>query len=367
MNDIDAIAKKPGIGLEVDDDFERINELCLERGWSDGLPIVPPTAARVERMLTFCDRPWDEPIAALAPRYAPATPLRLAANAVMAGCRPEYFPVIVAAIEAMSDPVFNLYGVQATTHPCSPLILVNGPLARELDINGGANAFGPGRHANATIGRAVRLALVNIGGAVPQLGDMATLGSPTKYTYCAAENEAESPWEPLHVEHGFPPETSTVTVIAAEGPHNVNDHESTTAEGVLKMIAGTMTVTGANNVFHVSCPVVAISPEHAATIAGGGYSKADVKRHLYERARLPLSRFSEENVERRFRRKFPELYAQAGPEAMVPLAHAPDDIYVVVLGGPGKHSAFIPTFGTTRPVTRAIVTRDETTVRSTSR
>jgi hypothetical protein len=357
MNDFARITSRPGIALEVDDDFDRINALCLERGWSDGLPVVPPTEQRVERMLAHCDRAWDEPVAALAPRYAPATPLRLAANAVMAGCRPEYFPVVIAAIEAMADPAFNLYGIQATTHPCSPLILVNGPAARALGINGGANAFGQGKQANAAIGRAVRLALVNIGGAIPQLGDMATQGAPTKYTYCAAENEAESPWEPLHVELGYEPGASTVTVIAAEPPHNINDHESTTADGILKTIAETMAVPGSNNAYHYACPVVAISPEHAATIAAGGYSKAEVKRHLHQHSRVPFSRFSTENVERRLKRKLPEEYAAQGLNATAPLALHAEDIYVIVVGGAGKHSAFIPTFGTTRPVTREIATR----------
>lgn len=354
MNDFARIAARPGVALELDDDFEAINALCLEKGWSDGLPVVPPTEQRVERMLAHCTLPWDEPVATLAPRYAPATPLKLAANAVMAGCRPEYFPVVLAAIDALADPVFNLYGIQATTHPCAPLILVNGPAARALGINGGANAFGQGHQANAAIGRAVRLALVNIGGAIPQLGDMATQGAPTKYTYCAAENEAESPWEPLHVELGFAREASTVTVVAAEPPHNINDHESTTAAGILKTIAETMAIPGSNNAYHYSCPVVAISPEHAATIARGGYSKAEVKRHLHEHARVAFSRFSEENVERRLKRKFPEGYAAEGLAARVPLALAAEDIYVVVVGGAGKHSAFIPTFGTTRPVTREI-------------
>ena len=199
MSDLLRMLKAPGASIEAADDFDGVNALCRERGWSDGLPLVPPTVERVERMLAYCDRPWDEPVAAIAPRYGAATPLRLAANAVMAGCRPEYFPLIVLAIEAMCEEPFNLYGIQATTHLCAPLIIVNGPVARELGINCGHNAFGPGVQSNATIGRAIRLALVNIGGAIPGLGDMSTFGSPAKYSYCVAENEADSPWEPLHV------------------------------------------------------------------------------------------------------------------------------------------------------------------------
>src|SRR5687767_7674719 len=199
MNDLSAALQAPGASLETVDDFDAINALYLERGWADGLPIVPPTDRRVEEMLTYCDRPLDQPVAKIAPRYGEATPLRLAANAVMAGCRPEFFPLFVLAIEAMCEEPFNLYGVQATTHLCAPLVIVNGPVGRELGVNSGHNAFGPGTPANATIGRAIRLALLNIGGALPGSGDMSTFGSPSKFSYCVAENEEESPWESLHV------------------------------------------------------------------------------------------------------------------------------------------------------------------------
>jgi len=358
MTDLIQMLKVPGASIDAADDFDAVNELCRERGWSDGLPIVPPTAERVERMLAYCDRPWDEPVAAIAPRYGAATPLRLAANAVMAGCRPEYFPLIVLAIEAMCEEPFNLYGIQATTHLCAPLVIVNGPVAKELGINSGHNAFGPGVQSNATIGRAIRLALLNIGGAIPGSGDMSTFGAPSKYSYCVAENEAASPWAPLHVERGFPAEASTVTVVGAECPHNINDHESLTAEGILTTIAGTVAITGTNDVFYKAEPVVVMSPEHAGTVAAGGFSKADAKRFLFEHARLPLGRFSKENIERRLRVKFPERFAKAGMDALVPMVQDADDFMIVVLGGAGKHSAFIPTFGATHAVTRALKLRD---------
>ncbi len=354
MTDLIQMLKVPGASVDAADDFDAVNELCRERGWGDGLPIVPPTTERVERMLAWCDRPWDEPVAAIAPRYGAATPLRLAANAVMAGCRPEYFPLIVLAIEAMCEEPFNLYGIQATTHLCAPLVIVNGPVAKELGINSGHNAFGPGVQSNATIGRAIRLALLNIGGAIPGSGDMSTFGAPSKYSYCVAENEAASPWAPLHVERGFPAEASTVTVVGAECPHNINDHESLTAEGILTTIAGTVAITGTNDVFYKAEPVVIMSPEHAGTVAAGGFSKADAKRFLFEHARLPLGRFSKENIERRLRVKFPERFAKAGMDALVPMVQDADDFMIVVLGGAGKHSAFIPTFGATHAVTRAL-------------
>ncbi len=363
MSDLLRMLKAPGASVEADDDFDSVNALCRERGWSDGLPLVPPTVERVESMLAYCDRPWDESVAAIAPRYGAATPLRLAANAVMAGCRPEYFPLIVLAIEAMCEEPFNLYGIQATTHLCAPLLIVNGPVARELGINCGHNAFGPGTQSNATIGRAIRLALVNIGGAIPGLGDMSTFGSPAKYTYCVAENEADSPWEPLHVERGFPKETSTVTVIGAECPHNVNDHESLSAEGLLTTIAGTLAITGSNDVFYKAEPLVVMSPEHATAVAAK-FSKLEAKRFLYEHARLPLGKFSQENIERRFRAKNPERYAQASLDTPVPMVQCAEDIMIAVIGGAGKHSACIPTFGATRAVTRAITNKDGRAVRS---
>ena len=357
MTSLADIVKAQGATVEADDDFRAINELYLASGWGDGLPIVPPTVAAVEAMLAYCDRPWNEPVAKIAPRYGEATPVRLATNAVMAGCRPEYFPVLVAAIEAMCEEPFNLYGCQATTHLVAPLVIVNGPIAKELDINGGHNAFGPGKQANATIGRASRLALVNIGGAIPGLGDMATFGSPAKYTYVAAENEAQNPWEPLHVEQGVPADASTVTVIGAEALHNVNDHESLSAEGILTTIAGTLATTGNNDVYYPGArPLVIFGPEHAKTVADGGYSKADAKRFIYERATLPLSKFSRENIERRFKVTFREKYGDAPPDAPVHILGGPDRLLVAVIGGAGKHSAVVPTFGATQPVTRALKT-----------
>ena len=242
----------------------------------------------------------------------------------------EYFPLVLLAIETMCAPQFNLYGIQTTTHPCAPLVIVNGPVAQELGINAGHNVFGPGHAANATIGRAIRLALLNIGGGIPGIGDMATMGQPGKYGYVIAENEAASPWEPLHVERGFAPDTSTVTVVGAEAPHNVNDHESIDAESVLASIEGTVASTGNNNVYYTGEPLVVFGPEHAATVAAGGYSKADVKRHIYRHATTPRSRFSARNFERRIGSAFPERFAGAGPDAPVPVAQCAEDVMIVV-------------------------------------
>jgi hypothetical protein len=357
MSDLSELLKGPGAAIEAEDDFDSINALYMERGWGDGLPIVPPTAERVEKMLAYCDRAYNQPIAKIAPRYGDATPLRLAANAVMAGCRPEYFPLFMLAIEAMCEEPFNLYGIQATTHLCAPLVIVNGPVASELGINSGHNAFGPGTQSNATIGRAIRLALVNIGGAIPGAGDMSTFGAPSKFSYCVAENEKDSPWEPLHVERGFDAAATTVTVVGAECPHNVNDHESLSAEGILTTIAGTMATTGNNDVFYEAQPLVVMGPEHAKTVAQG-FSKAEAKRFLQEHARIPMNRFSKENIERRFKGTLKARYGDSPLDTPIPIVQRAEDIIIAVVGGAGKHSAFIPTFGATKSVTRALKTKD---------
>ncbi|HEX2826659.1 MAG TPA: hypothetical protein VHP37_09965 [Burkholderiales bacterium] len=359
MSDLADLLKAPGAAVEADDDFEAINALYMERGWSDGLPIVPPTAARVEKMLAYCDRPWNESIAKIAPRYGEATPLRLAANAVMAGCRPEYFPLLVLAVEALCEEPFNLYGIQATTHPVAPLVIVNGPVARELGMNGGHNAFGPGNHANATMGRAIRLALLNIGGAIPGAGDMSTMGAPSKYSFFVCENEEGNPWETLAVERGFAADTTTITVVGGEPPHNVNDHESLSAEGILTTVAGTMATTGNNDVYYDAQPLVIFGPEHAKTVADGGYSKAEAKRFLQQHANLAMNRFSKENIERRFRSgPFKARYGEAPLDTLIPMVERAENIIVAVIGGAGKHSAIVPTFGATRSVTLPLRTQE---------
>lgn len=345
------------------EDVEAATALSMEQGWGDGLPIVPPTVERVERMLAYCDRPWHEPIATVPPRSGAATPVRIAANAVMAGCKPEYFPLVLLAVDAMCEPAFNLYGIQTTTHPACPLAIFNGPLANAVGLNGSHNAFGPGFQANAAIGRALRLVMLNIGGAIVGVGDMATMGHPGKYGYVVAENEEATPWEPLHVERGFARETTTVTMVGSEGPHNINDHHSICATSILTMVAGGVAGTAANNLYYVGAePVIALSPEHAATVAGSGFSKEDAKRFLFQNATIPLRKFSPENIERRFRQKWPERYAYAPPETRVPLAACPEDYLVIVLGGVGKHSMYIPNFGESRSITKPLARANGTLV-----
>jgi hypothetical protein len=217
-------------------------ESLFERGVTDGLPAVPPTRERVERALAAAGRPADELVALVPPNYGRATVEKIAVNAVMAGCRPDYLPVVLAAVEAICDDAFDLHGVSATTNAPAPLLVINGPVRKALDVNCGAGVFGPGWRANATIGRAVRLVCVNIGGATPGVVSMSTLAHPGRYTYCIGEWEEQNPWEPLHVEHGFAPADSTVAALAADAPLGVYDHRSRTAADLLGTIAGSMAV-----------------------------------------------------------------------------------------------------------------------------
>jgi hypothetical protein len=331
--------------------YEEIDAHYQQQGWTDGLPIVPPTSAAVSEFLRRTERDPRQVVGILPPRQGEATIERIAANAVMAGCRPEYFSVILAAIEALADPLFNLDSIQATTHPVAPLLIVNGPIAREIGLNAGCNAFGQGVRANVTIGRAVRLVLMNVGGGLPGAGDQSTQGSPAKIAYCIAENEAESPWEPLHVEGGLPREASTVTVMGCEGPHNIQDHYSNTGIGVLSTIAGAMGQAGSNNLLGAGWPLLTLGPEHAATIARDGFTKRQVKEFLFERARFPLARLGPEYRRYQIERRG----AVDAADTMLPIVRSAEDISVIVAGGPGKHSSWQPTFGDgTRPVRRRI-------------
>ncbi len=342
--------------VELDDSLEAVEAYFLERGWTDGLPIVPPTPERVEAMLGGIDAEPDTVLGKIPPLWGEATVEKVAINAVMAGCRPAAMPVLVAALEAMLDPAFNLYGVQATTHPVAPLLLVSGPAARRLGMHAGAGVFGPGNPANATLGRAVRLCLWNLGGARPGAGDMATQGSPAKYTYAIAEREDASPWPPLHASLGFPAEESVVTVFGGEAPHNVNDHVSQRAANLLAVVADTAATLGSNVGWYLvqSQLLVVFGPEHAATIAADGLSRTDVQRYLYEHARLPLRR-------RRLGgmwgiHDWPRWMETAADDALLPIVPGPEDILVMVAGGPGKHSSVLPNCCFSRAVSR-VVTR----------
>ena len=331
--------------ITVLDTPEAVLAAFCERQWCDGLPIVP-TEARVRAMLGGA--PGDRSLGVMPPLWRLATLEKLAINAVMAGCEPAAFPLIVAAVEAMLDPSFNLYGVQATTHPVAPLLIVHGPIAAALGVHSGSGCFGPGFRGNATIGRAIRLILLNIGGAWPGRHDMATQGSPAKFSYCIAEHGEASPWGALH-------EDNVVTVFGGEPPHNVNDHVSTTAGGILATVADTAVSLGSNVgwYFSQSQLLIVLGPEHAKTIAGDGLSRADVQRFVFEHARLPLRTLKLGGMWGIH--DWPRwMHAITDDDALVPQVPSPEDVMVIVAGGPGKHSSVVPNCTFSRAVSRPV-------------
>jgi hypothetical protein len=322
-------------------------EEAFARGWGDGLPLVAPTPARVEAALRVLEGIELE-LGPLPPSGLVPTRESFAANAVMAGCRPADLPVVLAALRAMLAPEYNLHGVLATTHPCASLLIVNGPVRTSLGINSGTNCFGQGTRANAVIGRAVQLLTMNIGGARPGSMDRSTQGSPAKYSWCFGENEEESPFEPYSVRRGFAPGESVVTVAATEGPHNINDHGSTTGEGLLMTIAGTMAQTGSNNLYVKGPHFLVLGPEHAATLHRDGWTADTLRERLWEQARVPVADVSEEN-----RRQFEDWGVQPDGDCYT-VSTGPEMLHILVAGGAGKHSAWIPSFGATAAVSRAV-------------
>ncbi|MBI2865090.1 MAG: hypothetical protein HYX94_11070 [Chloroflexi bacterium] len=338
-------SRRVTVSESADDLLERMDEW----GWADGLPIVPPTEDRVEAFVGQVGRDPEEVIAEVAPRFGVATVEKLAINAVMAGCRPEYFPVILAAVEAIVEPSFNLNGIQCTTNPVAPLLIINGPIRGEIGINSKANALGQGCRANATIGRALRFVLLNIGGATPGTVDKATLGQPGKFTFCLGEDEEENPWEPLHVERGFSRQQSTVTVVGAAGTNNICAF-GRDPDIILTIIAHSMTSMGCNNVFgdEAGEPLIILCPHHAGACGEAGLSKVDVKRTIWQRARIPLDVFP--------RHLQQEKLAQGRVvDGKVLLTPKPEDLMVVVAGGPGGcHTVTCPTFGDTIAATKPI-------------
>ena len=339
--------------FEALDDLDAINKLYRERRWGDGLPIVPPTPERVARMLAGTRRKRDDVIAILPPGFGEATVERIAINAVMAGCDPEYLPVLIAATDAVSQAQFNIQGIEATTNPAAVWLVLNGPIVRQLGVNATFNCLGQGTWANATLGRAMRLILQNIGGALPGDMDRATQGQPAKYTFCCGENEAQNPWEPLHVERGFARDASTVTVVPAEGTINMNTH-SKDANELLRVIAETLVHPTSNEYCHGGEPWIVFAPEHADILKAGGLSKRDIKERLWELTKMPAGRMSVKEILRAQASRADE-YGEITPDTLLSISRKPDDIWFIVAGGPGTHSVYVPCFGNSRAVTREIV------------
>ncbi|MBI3068991.1 MAG: hypothetical protein HYY79_09020, partial [Betaproteobacteria bacterium] len=289
--------------------------------------------------------------------FGAATAEYIAINAVMAGCYPEYLPVLIAAAEAAATPEFHLQALQVTTNPAAVWLVINGPIARRLGVNSGGNCLGPGAWANATLGRALRLILQNIGRALPREMDRATQGQPGKYTFCCAENEAENPWEPLHVERGFAPDRSTVTVVGALGTWNMNITAKDAAD-VLSMIADTMAFPASSDYVYGGAPWLVLSPQHAHVLHREGLSKAEVKRRLWEQSKLLASRVPGNDFGRMQTGRRAEL-GEIGPDTLVPISARPEHISIIVAGGSGTHSVYVPVSAHTRSATREVMLSEQ--------
>ena len=329
------------------DDPADVMEAYAGHGWGDGLPLVAPTPARVDAMLTHTEGDPDEVLGILPPRFGRATRRLVAINAVLAGCAPEVMPVLVTAARALARPELNLRGVNATTHPVAPLLVVHGDAVADGGFNAGIGAFGPGNRANATVGRAIRLLLLHVAGARPGDGDAAQHGQPSKYTYCIAEHATASPWGAYARTRGVDA-PSAVTIHCGENPHNVHDMEAGTPQPILDKCASAMATLGQNNACIAQGEYfVLLGPEHAATIAAAGWSRHDVSMYLYERARLPAGL-----LRGHFESRAWMPWMEAVPDdQLLPMTGQPENIRVLVAGGPGKHSCVVPSWGMTTSVT----------------
>lgn len=324
---------------EFNDPLEAI-EFYYAKGWTDGLPIIPPTEKGIRAMLDAAGLEPDQEITFIEHRQVSVTAEKVAINAVMAGCKPEYMPVVVAAIEGIGDPRWCYHGPATSTGGAAVLLLVNGPLARELDLNCGDNLFGPGWRANASIGRAVRLVMRNVIGTVPGRLDRSTLGHGGKYSFCFAENEEESPWPPVHVERGFRPEQNAVTVFAALAPHQFYNQLSNTPEGILTTACAHMRisagVSGQPEYFLV------LAGEHMQVMAKAGWSKEDIRQFCFQHTQNSVAELKRIQV-------LPGAIQPADETTMRSLVPAPEDFIVVAAGGRGgAFSAYIPGWGSKR-------------------
>ena len=331
--------------IPVGDETDLV-EAYFERGWTDGLPVVPPTPEKIHAMVEALGGEPGFVECKVAPRWGLLTREVMAINMVMAGCKPAYAPVVRAAMLALTDQAFNLNGVQATTHVAAPLVIVNGPVGRGIGMNAAGNAFGSGNRANATIGRAIRLMLLNVGGGWPPELDKSTLGHPGKYSYCVAENEAQSPFAPYHVEQGYRAEDSTVFAIAAEAPHSVTDHQCNDPEGILDTMCSAMSTIASNSAVLSGHCVVVLGLEHARTIAQHGWTRSDIRHYLWMHSSNRFDAISRgHRYGQVYNRNLPKWYKR-NPDSRIPIVPSPDNIHLFVIGGDaGRFSAFIPGWG----------------------
>jgi hypothetical protein len=325
-------------------------ETYFERGWTDGLPVVPPTEKSIAAMLAGGGLRGDEVLGEIAGRNTVVVAEKVAINAVLAGCRPEYFPVVTAAVKALCHPDFAYHGPASSTGGSAIVLIVNGPIARRLGINAGNNLFGQGVRANATIGRAVRLTMMNVMQTQPGFFDRATLGTPGKYSFCFAENEADSPWEPLHVARGFRRDESAVTVYASNSLYQIYNQLAATPEPLLRCFADALSNLGVPNVKGFNQALLVFAGEHTEVLAKSGWSRREIAAFIVEHARRPLADF------KRAARLpgDPTVQDEATPRA---LFERGEDLLIVSAGGrAGSWSACLPGWGTkwTKPVTMSI-------------
>ena len=315
-------------------------EFFLEKDWLDGLPVVTPTEARIAHMLAATDRDPDEVIGPIPPAMEVATVRTVAIHALMAGCRPAYLPVVLGGTALMLREEFNVNGVQGTMHGVAPMMIVNGPYAAAIGLHGGNGCFGPGFRANATIGRAIRLILMNLGGGIPGVSSMTVFGMPSRYTYCLAENMALHPWESLAVSKGYSPHDNVITMAMVESPRLCFDDVSESPERLLTGIADSMTAMGSWNMHARSDMVVAMGPQHAAICARAGWSRADVHRHLCERAGRQVRHLKGGGNWRRERAlALPIEVDPDDDDCFIPTLKDPDDLQLIVAGGWGPCTA----------------------------
>jgi hypothetical protein len=331
--------------IEVADDPTAAWLEIEQRGWGDGLPCIPPTPTLVEELLAGADS--DEPIATLGPSRATATRGLVAVNAVMAGCPPEAFNVVLAALRAVAEPRFNLLAVQSTTNPASEAIVVNGPIRKAAGFTSGASCLGNGQRTNITVGRAVRMCLVNIGGAKPGSGDRATHGFPGKLSFCFAENEEESPWPPLAQVLGAPAGASAVTVVSASGSLNLLD-TADDAEELLWAFARSIAAPCANDSLWGGTPLLVLGPEHASLLAEAGFDRERIQHFLWERSTVRAGEITTQNRNSFLVPSRSPLYGTISDETEIHVSDRPEDLLVAVTGGPGTHSIYLPTFGDSR-------------------
>ncbi|MGE4629030.1 MAG: thioredoxin family protein [Pseudohongiellaceae bacterium] len=266
---------------------EDIMEACFERGWSDGLPLVPPTPLRVARMLSGTDCSADEIVGSVPPDNRPCTIEKIAINAVMAGCKPDYLQVVIAALKAALKDEFCMHGLLCTTYFSTPVMIVNGPITKQIGMNSGVNALGQGNRANATIGRALQLIVRNVGGGIPGGIDRATLGNPGKYTFCFCEDESDAEWPSLSMDRGYTREDSVVNLFAGSGVQPFVDQQSRQPDSLVKNLANSLRSVANTRSFGMADAIIVISPEHRRVLREGGWTKPNLKQALYDELKTP--------------------------------------------------------------------------------